>query len=74
MLECSLEHELSKHEVAFARDGCAGRARNGQCVLVRSPTGAPHDRGMGDVLSEEGWKVWAIMIKFAASTGLLGVR
>ena len=66
----ALEHHLSRDEIAFARDGFTGRAQNGQSVLVRSPTGAPDDRGVGDVLSEEGGKVWAVVGKFGLEPGL----
>ena len=72
---------LSRDKVAFARDGFTERVQNGQCVSVRSPVGAPHDRGVEDLLTEEGGKVWAIVRKFglvsslrAVGAGLLGVR
>ena len=48
---------LGREKIAFARNGCAERAHNSQRVSVRSPTGTPHDRGVGDVLAEEGGKV-----------------
>ena len=72
-----LEHDLSRDEIAFARDRFSERAQNGQCVLVGSPTGAPN---VGDVLSEEGSKVRAVMVTFGRKPGLgavwagLGVR
>ena len=73
-----LEHDLSGDEVAFARDE---RAQNGQRVSVKSPTGAPDDRGVGNVLTEERGEVRAIVVKFghehglgAVWIGLLGVR
>ena len=49
-----LEHDFRRDEIAFARDGFAERAQNGQRVSVGSPIGAPDDRSVGgDVLSEE---------------------
>ena len=81
MRTCGRADNLSRHEVAFARDEFIERAQNGQHVLVFSPIGAPNDRGVGDVLSEEGWEVRDIVVKFgyepgsgAVWAGLLGVR
>ena len=55
MLECNLwENDFSRGNVAFARDGFAERAQNGQRVGVRSSIGTPHDRGVGDVLAKKG--------------------
>ena len=45
---------LGRDKVAFARDGFTERAQNSQRLSTRSPTGTPHDRGVGDVLAEEG--------------------
>ena len=55
-----VENDFSRGNVASARDGFAERAQNGQRVRVRSPIGTPHDRGVGDVLTEEGSQVGAI--------------
>ena len=52
-----VENDFSRGNVAFVRDGFAERAQNGQRVRVRSPIGTPHDRGVGDVLTEEGSQV-----------------
>ena len=52
-----VENDFSRGNVAFARDGFAERAQNGQRVRVRSPIGTPQDRGVGDVLTEEGSQV-----------------
>ena len=60
-----VENDFSRSNVAFARDGFAERAQNGQRVGVRSPTGAPHDRGVGDVLAEKSSQVRAIVLEFA---------
>ena len=46
-----VENDFSRGDVAFARDGFAERAQNGQRVGVRSPIGTPHNRGVGDVLA-----------------------
>ena len=48
-----VENDFSRGNVAFARDGFTEREQNGQRVGVRSPIGAPHDRGVGYVLTEE---------------------
>ena len=48
-------------------------AQNGQRVLVGSLTGAPNIREIGDVLTEEGWKV-CIVVELGSGvvrTGLL---
>ena len=65
-----VENDFSRGNVAFARDGFAERAQNGQRVRVRSPRGTPHDRGVGDVLTEEGSKVGAIVFEFGLHPGL----
>ena len=41
----SVENDFSRGNVAFARDGFADRAQNGQRVLVRSPIGTPRCAG-----------------------------
>ena len=70
MLECNLwRTTFSRGNVAFARDGFAERAQNGQ----RVPTGTPHDRGVGDVLTEEGSQVGAIVFQFGHHPGLSAV-
>ena len=75
-----LMHDLSRDEVAFARDGFAERAQS-QRVLVGSPIGTPNNRlSVGDVLTEEGGKMWAIAVELGSKpgsgavwAGLLGV-
>ena len=69
-----MENDFSRGNVAFARDGFAERAQNGQRVLVRSPIGTPHDRGVGDVLTKEGSQVGAIVFQFGLHPGLSAVR
>ena len=49
-----VENDLSRSDVAFARDRFAERAQNGQRVGVVSPIGTPHDWGVGDVLAKKG--------------------
>ena len=63
-----MENDIS--HVAFARDGFAERAQNGQRVRVRSPIGTPHDRGVGDVLAEKGSQMGAIVFEFGLHPGL----
>ena len=76
-----LTDNLGRDKVAFARDGFAERAQNSLRVSMRSPTGTPLDRGVGDFLAEERGKVWATVGEFglvsglrAVSTSLLSVR
>ena len=52
-----MENDFSRGDVAFARDGFAERAQNGQRVGVRSPIGTPHNRGVGDILAKKGSQV-----------------
>ena len=47
--------------------------RTGQRVSVRSLIGTPHDRGVGNVLTEEGRKVWAVVCGFGVVSGLRAV-
>ena len=76
-----MKDDFSRGDVAFARDGFAERAQNGQCVGVRSPIGTPHNRGVGDVLAMKSNQMRAIVLEFglhpglsAIDTGLRGVR
>ena len=64
---------LGRDKVTFARNGFAERAQNSQRVSVRSPTGTPHDRCVGNVLTEEGGKVWARVREFGLMSGLRAV-
>ena len=57
-----------------AMDWFSERAQNGHSVPVESPTGDPNDRGVGNVLSEEGGKVWAVVGQFSLEPGLRAVR
>ena len=75
LLECSLWFTTSAE--TFARDGFNERAQNGQRVSVRSPVGAPDNRGVGNVLAEKRGEVRAIVSKFGLKPvrpSLLGVR
>ena len=58
-------------KVAFAHDGLTERVHNGQ---RRSPIGTPHNRGVGDVLAEEGGKVWDTVGEFGFVSGLRAVN
>ena len=64
-----VENDFSRCNVAFARDGFVERSQNGQRVRARSPIGTPHDRGVGDVLTEEGSQVGGIVFKFGLHPG-----
>ena len=68
-----VENDFSRGNVAFARDGFAERAQNGQRVRVRSAIGTPHDRGVGHVLTEEGSQVGATVFQFGLHPGLCAV-
>ena len=68
-----VEDDFSRGDVAFARDGFAERAQNGQRVRVTSPIGTPHNRGVGDVLAKKGSQVGAIVFKFGLHPGLSAV-
>ena len=57
-----------------AMDWFSERAQNGHSVPVESPIGDPNDRGVGNVLSEEGGKVWAVVGQFSLEPGLRAVR
>ena len=63
-------NDFSRSDVAFARNGFAERAQNGQHVGVRSPIGTPHDRGVGDVLAKKSSQVRAIVLEFCLDPGL----
>ena len=63
-------NDFSRSDVAFARNGFAERAQNGQHVGVRSPIGTPHDRGVGDALAKKSCQVRAIVLEFCLDPGL----
>ena len=69
-----MKDDISRSNVAFARDGFAERAQNGQRVGVRSPIGTPHDRGVGDVLTKKSSQVRSIVFKFGLDPGLSAVN
>ena len=69
-----MKDNLSRSNVAFARDGFAKRAQNGQRVGVRSPIGTPHDRGVGDILTKKSSQVRATVFKFGLDPGLRAVN
>ena len=69
-----MKDDISRSNVAFARDGFAERAQNGQRVGVRSPIGTPHDRGEGDILTKKSSQVRAIVFKFGLDPGLRAVN
>ena len=69
-----MKDNLSRSDVAFARNGFAERAQNGQRVGVRSPVGAPDNWGIRDILAKKGGQVGAIMLKFGLDPGLSAVN
>ena len=76
-----VKDDLSRGDVAFARDGFAERAQNGQRVGVRSPIGTPHNWSVGNVLAMKSCQVRVIVLEFGLhsglstiDTGLRGVR
>ena len=68
-----MKDDFSRGDVAFARDGFAERAQNGQRVGVRSPIGTPHDRGVGDVLAKKSGQMRAIVLEFGLHPGLSAI-
>ena len=67
-----VEDDFGRGNVAFARDGFAERAQNGQRVGVRSPVGAPNDWGVGD-LAKESSQVRAVTLQLGRHPGLCAV-
>ena len=72
-----LAHTLSKDKSCVCGGGFGERAQKGQCVTHKHP----NNLGVGDVLSEEGWKVRTIVVELgskprsgAVETALLSVR
>ena len=66
---------LSGDKVPFECDRFTERAQNGQRVSVRSPEGAPDDRGVGNVLADKRGDVFGFMPGVCAvRPGLLSVR
>ena len=68
-----MEDDFGRGNVAFAGDGFAERAQNGQRVRVRSPIGTPHDRSVGDVLTKKGSQVGAVVFQLGLHPGLSAV-
>ena len=68
-----VEDDFGRGNVAFARDGFAERAQNGQRVGVRSPVGTPNDWGVGDVLAKESSQVRAVTLQLGRHPGLRAV-
>ena len=66
--------DLGRDKVTFARNGFAERAQNTQRVPVRSPIGTPHNRCVGNVLTEEGGEMRTIVGEFGLVSGLRAVR
>ena len=76
-----MKDNLGRGDVAFARNGFAEGAQNGQRVRVRSPVGAPDNWAVRDVLTKERVQVGPIVLVFglnpgkgAVSTSLTSVR
>ena len=70
----SVKDNLSRSNVAFARNGFAERAQNGQRVGMRSPVGAPDNWGIRDVLAEKSVQVGSIVLKFGLDPGLSAIN
>ena len=71
MLGCSLWNTTSA-ETKF-RLRAMGKHETVKVYWWGSPAGAPNDRGVGNVLSEEGGKVQAVVSKFGLKPGLRAV-
>ena len=76
-----VKDNLGRSDVAFARNGFAEGAQNGQRVGMRSPVGAPDDWAVRDVLAKERVQMGRVVLMFgldprlsAVSTSLTRVR
>ena len=76
-----VKDNLGRGDVAFARNGFAEGAQNGQRVGMRSPVGAPDNWAVRDVLTKERVQMGPIVLVFglnpgqgAVSTSLTRVR
>ena len=76
-----MKDNLGRSDVAFARNGFAEGAQNGQRVGMRSPVGAPDNWAVRDVLTKERVQMGPIVLMFgldprlsAVSTSLRGMR
>ena len=76
-----VKDNLGRSDVAFARNGFAEGAQNGQRVGMRSPVGAPDNWAVRDVLTKERVQMGPIVLMFglnpgqgAVSTSLTRVR
>ena len=69
----SVEDNLGRSDVAFARNRFAEGAQNGQRVGMRSPVGAPDNWGVGDVLAKKRVQVGPIVLKFGLDFRLSAV-
>ena len=70
----SVKDNLGRSNVAFARNGFAERAQNGQRVGMRSPVGAPDNWGIRDVLAKKRVQMGSIVLKFGLDPGLSAVN
>ena len=69
----SVEDNLGRSDVAFARNRFAEGAQNGQRVRMRSPVGAPDNWGVRDVLAKKRVQVGPIVQKFGLDLRLSAV-
>ena len=69
----SVEDNLGRSGVAFARNRFAEGAQNGQRVGMRSPVGAPDNWGVRDVLAKKRVQVGPIVLKFGLDFRLSAV-
>ena len=68
-----MKDNLGRGDVAFARNGFAEGAQNGQRVGVRSPVGAPDNWAVRDVLTKERVEVGPIVLEFGLNPGQCAV-
>ena len=68
-----VKDNLGRSDVAFARNGFAEGAQNGQRVRMRSPVGAPDNWGVRDVLAKKRVQMGPIVLKFGLDPGLSAV-
>ena len=68
-----VKDNLGRGDVAFARNGFAEGAQNGQRVGMRSPVGAPDDWAIRDILTKERVEVGPIVLEFGLNPGQCAV-
>ena len=68
-----MEDNLSRSDVAFARNRFTEGAQNGQRIRMRSPVGAPDNWGVRNVLAKKRVQVGPIVQKFGLDPRLSAV-